>query len=474
MILAANVYSYIATTISSSLSAVSSALIIFIILRSNVGLHSIYQRIMFGMSLGDLLSSFAMALTMLPAPPHMEDEVLYCYDYETPVPRYGNTATCSVQGFFISFGSILNFGYYGMLCLYYVFAIGFCMEERKIVRYVEPILHFVPLTCGLGTAIAALGLQMINPSRSEVFCSIMEYPSNGFKYRVNGDCIRGSTWAATNRVFPLAALSMIIFDVAVIVVSLVIVVFTAVRKQRRLNEILKSAFLDDQNSTRTAMLQDDAFAHNGPLAIIVQALLYSSAFVLALIFPIMRLTGTKGLTIDMLRMTFMPLQGFFNMLIFVGHKVYSHRRISHEVRRREVVKQLLLGTLNEPVFITRVHFVECDQINREKQSPSALEVVIEDESGSKREFLFDAAQLPGDIGPANDLFYDDNGMESNSAGNRNDTTAEGPRTINRVQEQSSIGLSYPSSSDTGSGLSRDEDDAGANRKLYYDVSTPFS
>jgi len=111
------------------------------------------------------------------------------------------------------------------------------------------------------------------------------------------------------------------------------------------------------------MLQDDAFAHNGPLAIIVQALLYSSAFVLALIFPIMRLTGTKGLTIDMLRMTFMPLQGFLNMLIFVGHKVYSHRRISHEVGRREVVKQLVLGTLNEPVFITRVHFVECDQIN---------------------------------------------------------------------------------------------------------------
>ena len=110
-----------------------------------------------------------------------------------------------------------------MLFLYYVFAIGFCMEERKVVRCVEPILHFVPLTCGLGTAIAALGLQMINPSRSEIFCSIIQNPSYGFKNRVNGDCIRGSTWAATNRVFPLAALSMISFgDVCVEVMSVLI------------------------------------------------------------------------------------------------------------------------------------------------------------------------------------------------------------------------------------------------------------
>jgi len=457
VVLAVNVYSYIATTISSSLSALSSALIIFIILKSNTGLHSIYHRIMFGMSLGDLLSSFAMALTMLPAPPHMEDEVLYGYDFETPVPRYGNTATCSAQGFFISFGSILNFGYYGMLCIYYVFAIGFCMEERKIVRYVEPILHFLPLTCGLGAAITALGLQMINPSRSEVFCSIIQYPHQCFR---SGDCIRGSTWAATNHVFPLAFLSMISFDVVLVVASMVIVVFAAIRKERRLNELLKSYLLDNSNSTRTTMLLDDTLAQNGPMAIIVQALLYTSTFMLALIFPILRLTGTKGLTIDLLRMTFSPLQGFFNILIFVGHKIYSHRRFNHEVGRMEVVKQLLLGTLNDPVFLTRVHIVALDQLNRgDSQSPSALvEVVIEDESGAKREFLFDEAQLPGDNGPANDMCHDDNGMEQSNIRiyrtNGTTTAAEGPRTIISVQdeESSSIGFSYPSTRDTGSGL----------------------
>ena len=66
--------------------------------------------------------------------------------------------------------------------------------------------------------------------------------------------------------------------------------------------------------------------------------------------------------------------------------------------------------------------------------------MTEDGSGSKREFLFDAAQLlPGDNGSANDLFHDDNGTESNNRRNRTDaTTAEGPRTMLSVQEQSSM------------------------------------
>jgi len=253
---------------------------------------------------------------------------------------------------------------------------------------------------------------------------------------------------------------MISFDVVLVVASMVIVVFAAIRKERRLNELLKSYLLDNSNSTRTTMLLDDTLAQNGPMAIIVQALLYTSTFMLALIFPILRLTGTKGLTIDLLRMTFSPLQGFFNILIFVGHKIYSHRRFNHEVGRMEVVKQLLLGTLNDPVFLTRVHIVALDQLNRgDSQSPSALvEVVIEDESGAKREFLFDEAQLPGDNGPANDMCHDDNGMEQSNIRiyrtNGTTTAAEGPRTIISVQdeESSSIGFSYPSTRDTGSGL----------------------
>jgi hypothetical protein len=61
-------YAALVPRFTGSLSAVSSALIIYVILRSEARLSSIYHRIMFGMSLADICGSIAMALTSLPMP----------------------------------------------------------------------------------------------------------------------------------------------------------------------------------------------------------------------------------------------------------------------------------------------------------------------------------------------------------------------------------------------------------------------
>ena len=119
-------------------------------------------------------------------------------------------------------------------------------------------------------------------------------------------------------------------------------------------------------------------------------------------------------------------------------KVCSHRRISHhEVDRMESGEAAGVGNIERACIHHRVHIAASDTwVNRESQSPSALEVVIEDESGSKKEFLFDAAQLPDNNCPADDLIRDDDGMESNNRRNRsNTTTAEGPRTMISVQQE---------------------------------------
>jgi len=54
--------------ITGSISAVSSSLIIYLICRSKPKLSTIYHRIMFCMSVADILASTAMALTTLPMP----------------------------------------------------------------------------------------------------------------------------------------------------------------------------------------------------------------------------------------------------------------------------------------------------------------------------------------------------------------------------------------------------------------------
>ena len=57
--------------LSAGVSFFSSALIIYVILRSAAKLTTIYHRIMFGMAVADIMSSAAIALTSLPMPKSM-------------------------------------------------------------------------------------------------------------------------------------------------------------------------------------------------------------------------------------------------------------------------------------------------------------------------------------------------------------------------------------------------------------------
>ena len=59
------------TTVAASSSIIGSVIIIFLILRSNIGLKTVYHRILFGMSVSDILQSFPMILTTMPMPKDM-------------------------------------------------------------------------------------------------------------------------------------------------------------------------------------------------------------------------------------------------------------------------------------------------------------------------------------------------------------------------------------------------------------------
>ena len=101
--------------ITGTISSLSSLVIIFLIFRSDTKFSSIYHRIMFGMSISSFIASVALALTSIPMPKHMplEDEL----GLHWPGLRYGNTATCNIQGFSVMFGLITMFGFHSMLCV---------------------------------------------------------------------------------------------------------------------------------------------------------------------------------------------------------------------------------------------------------------------------------------------------------------------------------------------------------------------
>ncbi len=133
------------------LSAISSFLIIYIILESPTKLSSIYHRIMFGMSVCQLITAVPSSFTTLamPAPG----------DYWTDIvnmqgTRLGNIHTCTAQGFLAWFGEISAWTYFSAgLSVYYACAIGLGMTIETMQKYIEPVVHIIPILLGLACTI---------------------------------------------------------------------------------------------------------------------------------------------------------------------------------------------------------------------------------------------------------------------------------------------------------------------------------
>ena len=108
-------YIAIVPRVSGSVSAISSSIIIYLVFQSAARLSTIYHRIMFCMSVSDIILSVGYALTSLPMPAEMPmEEELGIY---WPGPRYGNTTTCNMQGFMTTFGATSMLGYIVTLCM---------------------------------------------------------------------------------------------------------------------------------------------------------------------------------------------------------------------------------------------------------------------------------------------------------------------------------------------------------------------
>ncbi len=68
-----------------------------------------------------------------------------------------------------------------------------------------------------------------------------------------------------------------------------------------------------------------------------------------------------------------PSQGSFNLMIYIGHRIYNYRRIHPDVSKCAVFCQLFKGKANDDIFFTRISLIEIDK-DEEK-----MEVRVENE-----------------------------------------------------------------------------------------------
>jgi hypothetical protein len=357
-------YAAVMPRFSGSLSAISSAAIIYVILRSEKGLSGIYHRIMFGMSTADILGSLAMALTSLPMPSYMFKEEEFGYHWAGT--RLGNTYTCNAQGFFATFGASTTFAYNATLCIFYTCSIAFNMRQRNIRKYVEPIIHGLPILVGLTYAVPPLILDMYNPGNtSYAWCAPLPYPDECAYQDV--DCVRGSPKAMH---FLMTLLRCLMFsDFSIILVSLVLVIWKVTSTERLLRELTRVLTKKMKHHSGLAAVVS---RHNFTKSVALQGLAYILALLLSLLPPLLRAMNVisgedessrdKIAKVDKAILFLLPLQGFYNFIIFISHKICNYRRINNSISICGILRLLFLqrGT-HEPVYISRISIVKREQ-----------------------------------------------------------------------------------------------------------------
>ena len=152
--------------VTGAISFICSAYLVYHILKSKKRRQKTYERLICGLSLGDMITSFfGFFLSTWPMP----------VDTFLSWGASGTNGTCEAQGFLFQLGILATPLYNVMLASFYLLTVTFGWKEDKMKK-IEWLFHLIPWASGLGTAIAGLMLGLFNPSTRGSICWIEEYP----------------------------------------------------------------------------------------------------------------------------------------------------------------------------------------------------------------------------------------------------------------------------------------------------------
>jgi hypothetical protein len=207
-----------------------------------------------------------------------------------------------------------------------------------------------------------LNKQILNPSPTDPYCVPNSYPAD-CTIEDNPDCRGGEGRGAFIPGY-LATISIATFT---LLVTMTLIIHSFYRNERKLQKAVKDNQIQEDDEGFQALLYAQETSRN----IIRQALLYIAAFVITWIFglfeflwytEVIELTDRGARIISTFRVCLQPLQGLFNLIIFVYHKAHVRLRSDED---------LTLGEAIIEVFLNPVSIEDSVQIHN-------LDVVFED------------------------------------------------------------------------------------------------
>ena len=301
---------------TASISSVSSILILSVIARTKARFSTIYHRILTFLSIGDLLASVPQMLSTLPMP---KDQP---YDFE--LPSYGNHLTCQIQGLSFLFGYSLVFWFSILLNVYHLCILKYEMQEITFKKWIERPGYGIGALITIGPAVFMWG--KFKPAPIEPFCSTRFDPEQ----RVKIAFIIGITFGSS-----LVCMGLILWSF-----------YTKKKKIERAIQNDHSQAAPVSSSQPRCSNEEEAEANREKKEILkhcqensrkitIQALMYIFSFIAVFLFGFIETwlfnrnyvsytpSHSSRQALAILRMLFQPLQGFFNMLIFLHQKVLA-------------------------------------------------------------------------------------------------------------------------------------------------------
>ena len=302
--------------VSAPLSVIGSTFILYLMQTKRVENSRTYSRLMLGLCTYDLLASSWTMLGSLPVVKGVGDR------------GKGNVQTCTAQGFFLYLGSMGTLAFNCCLLLYYLLVIRFKWTEDKVLK-LEPYMHAYAFAVPLIQNGVGLVLKIYNPAPYAHRCGITPYPS---VCAVNPQvaCERGGKINFYITYFFVLP-SMV--SLGFLLVS-ILGICSSVRFEAR-----QATRIYQYNSTRGA-------TH----AVVQQSIIYAVVFINTYVWVFLRYflrraTNQRLLyAVRFLSELMLPLQGFFNFLIFIRPR---YKKIRHSFPRASfffVIKETLFGT----------------------------------------------------------------------------------------------------------------------------------
>ena len=323
-------------SLTGSLSFISSSFIMITILRSKQNTE--YHRILFCLSFWDSVVSFCIALSTLPMP---SDVV---YDYKGP--SFGSTGTCELQAFLI----FLGWGYVcssnALLNIYYLCTIRYNISEEKFRKVAEPVFIILSSALSLASPIYFLSRDAFNPTTVDTFCAVDVYPRS-CRYDPS-ECIHGKTedWDETLTFYYFYPIAGIGTNFIILILSMILVVYT-VFSPREEEEVAGSI---SQKERRI---------------IAIQACMYILACFLAWVFTVASFFVDETKTVATLKYIFTPLQGFFNLFIFIFQKLYTctNSQVGGDLTLAETLQLIITSpdSLTDKTLVINIDIVDSFQ-----------------------------------------------------------------------------------------------------------------